>query len=647
MTLMLFRFVSTELATDIVITVGDIKFYLHKSSRLQTLVASTNEESNDEVDISDIPGGPAAFEICAKFCYGMIVTLNAYNVLAARCAAEYLEMFETIDKGNLIYKIDVFLSASIFRTWKDSIIMLQSTKSLQQWTENLKVINHCVDSIASKASMDPSEVDWSYTYNRKKLPSESGLDSHWNGVRKQQTVPRDWWVEDLCDLEVCLYKKVILAIKAKGRTSSDVIGEALRAYACRRLFSSLDNAVNNGLDCTKHRAALETITSLLPAEKGSVSCGLLLKLLRASCMLGSSETYRDDLIKRIGTQLDRASVSDLLIPADSSDDAMYNVDVVTTILEEFMLHHKDMIEPKLQEDDDTMDVSDNLITSTSSSSKLAAVAKLVDGYLSEIAKDPSLPLEKFIALAELVPPASRPLHDTLYRAIDTYLKVCTVVLCNSESLLPVFQQQNKKNAQMLHGLQMQEHTGLSKSEKKWLCALMDCKKLSTDASAHAVQNDRLPLRVVVQILFFEQVRQSSAASAAAPSAAARSLLLPSREDGTSCGSSRSATTTATEDEQWAGVVGVPMSTSGGDASSLRSVSLVASKRSDGAGGKKKAKGGAVVPAPAKRVLGKLWSGKASSAENSGSDDTSESPAGSVNLEETKSTPSRITRHSVS
>ncbi|CAN6352176.1 unnamed protein product [Urochloa humidicola] len=608
------RFVTTELATDIVITVGDVKFYLHKfpllskSSRLQTLVASTNDESNDEVDISDIPGGPAAFEICAKFCYGMIVTLNAYNVLAARCAAEYLEMFETIDKGNLIYKIDVFLSASIFRTWKDSIIVLQSTKSLQQWTENLKVINHCVDSIASKASMDPSEVDWSYTYNRKKLPSESGLDSHWNGVRKQQTVPRDWWVEDLCDLEVCLYKKVILAIKAKGRTSSDVIGEALRAYACRRLFSSLDNAVNNGLDCTKHCAALETIISLLPAEKGSVSCGLLLKLLRASCLLGSGETYRNDLIKRIGTQLDRASVSDLLIPADSSDDAMYNVDVVTAILEEFMLHHKDTSEPKLQEDDYTMDAADNLMT--------AVVAKLVDGYLSEIARDPSLPLEKFIALAESVPPASRPVHDALYRAIDVYLK---------------------------------EHPGLSKSEKKRLCSLMDCKKLTADASAHAVQNERLPLRVVVQVLFFEQVRQSSASAAAVPSAAAaRSFLLP-REDGNSCGgSSRSATTTATEDEQWAGVVGAPTSTSGGDASSLRSVSLAAAgKRGDCGGGKKKVKGGGVVPAPAKRVLGKLWSGKASSGENSGSDDTSESPAGSVNLEETKSTPSRITRHSVS
>lgn len=173
---------------------------------------------------------------------------------------------------------------------------------------------------------------------------------------------------------------------------------------------------------------------------------------------------------------------------------------------------------------------------------------------------------------------------------------------------------------------MQEHPGLSKSDKKRLCALMDCKKLTADAGAHAVQNERLPLRVVVQVLFFEQLRHS---------AAARSVLLH-REDGASCASSMSAATTATtEDEPWAGVV-APASTSGGDASSLRSVSLAAAK-------KKPKKGGKVAPAPAKRVLGKLWSGKAS---NSGSD-TSESPAGSVSLEETKSTPTRITRHSVS
>lgn len=35
---------------------------------------------------------------------------------------------------------------------------------------------------------------------------------------------------------------------------------------------------------------------------------------------------------------------------------------------------------------------------------------------------------------------------------------------------------------------------------------MDCQKLSLEASTHAAQNERLPLRVIVQVLFFEQLR---------------------------------------------------------------------------------------------------------------------------------------------
>lgn len=395
---------------------------LSKSSRLQRLVASSNEEKSDEVDISDIPGAHSAFEICAKFCYGMIVTLNAYNVLAARCAAEYLEMFETIEKGNLIYKIDVFLTSSVFRTWKDSIIVLQSTKSLLPWCENLKVINHCIDSIASKASIDPSEVEWSYTYNRKKLPSENGIDSHWNGVRKQPMVPNDWWVEDLCELEVDLYKRVIMTIKAKGRTPSVVIGEALRAYAYRRLLGSLEDAVSNGVDCTKRRAALEAIVFLLPTEEGSVSCGFLLKLLKAACLLESGETHRNILIKRIGTQLDGASVSDLLIPVNTDENSAYDIDLIMAIVEEFMSQNSDNGKAKLQDDEEIVEVENVSATTVSSTSKLA-VAKLIDGYLAEIAKDPNLPLPKLMALAEMASSLPRLTHDGLYRAIDMYLKV--------------------------------------------------------------------------------------------------------------------------------------------------------------------------------------------------------------------------------
>ncbi|KAM0845989.1 hypothetical protein ACQ4PT_055974 [Festuca glaucescens] len=289
-----------------------------------------------------------------------------------------------------------------------------------------------------------------------------------------------------------LYKKVILAIKAKGRTAGEVIGEALRAYAYRRLFSSLDSAANNGLDCTRHRAALETIVSLLPSERGSVSCGFLLKLLRAVSLLGSDEAYRDDLVKRIGLQLDGASVSDLLIPASSDENAMYNVDLVSSILEFMAQPHGDGGGAELRDDDeeDAMDgESHHLSSSVSGGDSERALAKLIDGYLAEIAKDPNLPLQKFIKIAEMVPLMARPAHDGLYRAIDMYLK---------------------------------EHPSLSKSEKKRLCGLMDCKKLTAEASSHAVQNERLPLRVVVQVLSFEQLRASAASADAAAS------LLPER-----------------------------------------------------------------------------------------------------------------------
>ncbi|KDP33511.1 hypothetical protein JCGZ_07082 [Jatropha curcas] len=42
---------------------------------------------------------------------------------------------------------------------------------------------------------------------------------------------------------------------------------------------------------------------------------------------------------------------------------------------------------------------------------------------------------------------------------------------------------------------------------------MDVKKFTVNASMHAAQNERLPLRVVVQVLFFEQVRASAGVQA--------------------------------------------------------------------------------------------------------------------------------------
>ncbi|EEF34899.1 BTB/POZ domain-containing protein NPY2 isoform X2 [Ricinus communis] len=601
------RSVANDLATDFIINVGDVKFYLHKfpllakSARLQKSATTANGDNCDEVDISDIPGGPAAFEICAKFCYGMIVTLNAFNVVAARCASEYLGMHETIEKGNLIYKIDVFLSASIFRSWKDSIIVLQTTRSVLPLIDELKVVSNCVDAVATKACFDISKVDWSYSYNRKKLPEENGNDPNVNSIRNR-SVPKDWWVEDLCDLDIDLYKRVILAIKSKAILSSDVIGEALKAYAYRRLQGLSKGMVQCG-EAVKYKSTVDTIVWLLPADRGSLSCSFLLKLLKAAIYVDLGDMAKGQLIRRIGQQLEEASIHDLLIRTAEGESMMYDVDTVKKIVEEFLMQDQNAEVTSLEEGDEIQEIRRPGILSDAS--KLM-VAKLIDGYLAEIAKDPNLPFLKFVELAELVTGISRPAHDALYRAIDMFLK---------------------------------EHQGISKGERKRICKLMDCKKLSVDACMHAVQNERLPLRVVVQVLFFEQVRVAATSGSSTPD-------LPRSLRDLNNGSSRSAVTNLEED--WDAVATVEelkalraeiasLRTSNGERNGgygKHSIDKVTSYKMKGL-------------LKSKKIFAKLWSSKGGGekGENSGSD--SSDSLGSANPEEAKSTPSRNRRHSVS
>jgi hypothetical protein len=54
----------------------------------------------------------------------------------------------------------------------------------------------------------------------------------------------------------------------------------------------------------------------------------------------------------------------------------------------------------------------------------------------------------------------------------------------------------------------QVHPELSKAEKKRLCGILECQKLSSEVRAHAVKNEFLPLRTVVQLLYYEQEKDS-------------------------------------------------------------------------------------------------------------------------------------------
>lgn len=397
---------------------------------------------------------------------------------------------------------------------------------------------------------------------------------------------------------------MITNIKSKAVQSNEVIGEALKAYAYRRLPNFSKGMIQCG-DVSKHRLIVETIVWLLPTEKGSVPCRFLLKLLKAAIFVESGDRTKEELVKRIGQQLEEASVSDILIQAPDGA-TIYDVSIVQNIVREFFMKNGNA-EIESVGGDELEGIRKPGILSDAS--KLM-VAKLIDEYLAEIAKDPNLPLPEFVNLAELVSSISRPAHDGLYRAIDTYLK---------------------------------EHPAINKGEKKRICKLMDCRKLSVDACLHAVQNERLPLRVVVQVLYFEQLRTAASSGTSTPDLP-RGIKDLNNE---SNGSSRSGTTNP-EDELDAVATAEELKALRKELASLRLSNGVGNNDKDG--DNKPSMDKAVMSKvkgllKSKKSFIKIWASKGGQGENSGSD-SSESMS-SANPEEAKSTPSRNRRHSVS
>ena len=168
---------------------------------------------------------------------------------------------------------------------------------------------------------------------------------------------------------------------------------------------------------------------------------------------------------------------------------------------------------------------------------------------------------------------------------------------------------------------------------------MDCRKLSVDACMHVVQNERLPLRLVVQVLYFEQVRAAASSGTSTPDIP-RGIKNGSHE------SSRSGTI-HTEDD-------VAMAE---ELKALRK-ELASLKLSNGVGGMGEKDGennSNVDRAVMSKMRGliksknsfiKKLASKERVGENSGSDSSDQS-IGSANPDDAKSTPSRNRRHSVS
>lgn len=465
-----------DVPSDFTIVVNGGTFSLHKfplvsrSGRIRKLVAEHRDSDISKVELLNLPGGAEAFELAAKFCYGINFEITSSNVAQLCCISDYLEMTEDFSKDNLGSRAEEYLDCVVCKNLEMCVEVLQQCEKLLPLADELKMVSRCIDSIASKACTEQIAS----SFSRLEYSSSGRLH-----MSRGAKCDGDWWIEDLSVLRIDLYQRVMTAMKCRG-VRPESIAASLVNYAQKELTkkSSLWNPSGQAKadlisgSNTHEQAVVETIVSLLPVEKLVVPITFLFGLLRSAVMLDCSIACRLDLERRIGSQLDIATLDDLLIPSfQHSGDTLFDVDTVQRILVNFS-----------QQDDSGDDLDDASVFESDSphspsQTSLFKVAKLVDNYLAEIAPDANLKLSKFIAIAETLPEHARTVHDGLYRAIDIYLKA---------------------------------HQGLTEADRKKLCKLIDFQKLSQEAGAHAAQNERLPLQSIVQVLYFEQLRLRNA-----------------------------------------------------------------------------------------------------------------------------------------
>ncbi|KAL8152435.1 hypothetical protein V2J09_010195 [Rumex salicifolius] len=487
-------FCTTGLPSDIVVEVGEMSFHLHKfpllsrSGVMERLIAEASEKDEDGgcmIRILDLPGSSKAFELVAKFCYGVKLELTASNVVHLRCAAEHLEMTEDYGEGNLVSQAEMFLNQIVLKSWKDSLRALQTCDDILPHADELNITQRCIESLAVKASTDPNLFGWPVMERTGPMQSPGG-SVLWNGIStgaKPKNTSSDWWYDDASTLSLHLYESLISAMESSG-IRPEIISGSVAFYAKKylpglnrrhnggdsssgssRLVSSSSGTIPTEED-QKH--LIEVVDRLIPMQKGLVSTKFLFGLLKTSMILHVNPACIANLERRIGMQLDQASLDDLLMPNFTySMETLYNVECVQRILEHFLAMDQ------ATGGASPCSIDDGQLMGSPSLTPITMVAKLIDGYLAEVAPDVNLKLPKFQALAEAVPEYARPLDDGLYRAIDIYLK---------------------------------SHPWLTETEREQLCRLMDCQKLSLEACTHAAQNERLPLRVIVQVLFFEQLQ---------------------------------------------------------------------------------------------------------------------------------------------
>ncbi|XP_058195325.1 BTB/POZ domain-containing protein At5g17580 [Rhododendron vialii] len=406
--------------------------------------------------LMDIPTDPETFELVVRFCHGRELKLSPENCIPLTCLSNYLGMTENHSTNNLLKRALTYLQQRILPNWNDLVNSLKASEKVLQEAVKLGLVDACFESIIEMALVNPHLLG-----ELIRNPSNDDVDDSDSEEMKNVYRPNarrrlfvlDRKSEDLNTLSLQLYEPIIRGMIHR-KVPPEYVAASICQYAKRWVFSSSTRGDDVLIYRRNSRSeVIEAVERLLPHEQGLLPCTFLFEMLNSAIILEASSKCKEGLEIRIGKQLDQATVKDLLIPSQGyAKEVEYDVECIKRILKSFYGNYV-----------------------RSDISGLITVAELVEDFLVEVASDVDLNTETFTLLAEMSISASvgtQTSSDGIYRAIDVYLDT---------------------------------HRFLTESEREDVCSILDCHKLSPKAREHASQNNRLPLRVVVQVLFVGQL----------------------------------------------------------------------------------------------------------------------------------------------
>ncbi|KAK5776477.1 hypothetical protein PVK06_044436 [Gossypium arboreum] len=270
-------------------------------------------------------------------------------------------------------------------TWSDLLATLKHCQDLQ----SSGIVERCLDSLVGRLAI-PSEAS--------PCASTSSLDSpgFWLACNTRSSLKHvfsqeTWWFEDLSVLSPDMIEMLIKFMVSR-KYNHVIIGRFLFHYQKSKFYTASPDV--------KHLVLETVIDMLYTFDTNSISCKSLFRIYRLVLNRSISKNGRNKLECMIGSQLDQATLDNMLIPSPYWASYLYDVNLVLRFLKAFLCREDQQISPM----------------------RIKKVGSLVDMYIAEVAPDPCLKSSKFLALVVALPDSARGSSNELYHAIDIYLE---------------------------------------------------------------------------------------------------------------------------------------------------------------------------------------------------------------------------------